>query len=304
MTHQNSLAFDELPRGNGGIGATEQIARVLDESGIDVPSKLYDEALAFARDGRLATATARLRMLLVLDPSDGEAALLLGKVLAARDKWQESLTQLDAATAKGARLPEGLREEVEIKLRKQVQDAENQRTRLVDRERGELRSLRNEAKSLRSENAGLEQQVFELARKAKLWSSATALVAGSAAALLLAAMVFSGGEDADPVSEESLTATEVASTAAAETAAVASPATSATTTAVSTPTPRTTTTKTTVAASHTVRKGETLGQIARKFYGKSSQWQIILDANDDVLHGDVKALRPGMLLKIPTPPRD
>jgi nucleoid-associated protein YgaU len=301
MTQQNSLAFDELPRGNGGIGATEQIARVLDESGIDVPSKLYDEALAFARDGRLATATARLRMLLVLDPSDGDSALLLGKVLAARDKWQESLTQLDAATAKGARLPEGLREEVEIKLRKQVQDAENQRTRLVDRERGELRSLRNEAKSLRSENAGLEQQVFELARKAKLWSSATALVAGSAAALLLAAMVFGGGEEAETISEESVSSSEVAIAAPVETVTTTSTISKPTSTAAATPPPAKTHT---VAASHTVRKGETLGLIARKFYGKSSQWQLILDANEATLHGDVKALRPGMVLNIPTPPSD
>ena len=301
MSQQNSLAFDELPRGNGGIGATEQIARVLDESGIDVPSKLYDEALAFARDGRLATATARLRMLLVLDPSDGESAMLLGKVLAAQGKWQESLTHLDSASAKGARLPQGLREDVEVKLRKQVQDAEAQRTRLVDRERGELRTLRNEAKSLRSENAALEQQAFDLARKAKLWSSATALVAGSAAALLLAALVFGGGEDSEAIDEEEVASTELMSTADGETEAMTTTTTSSTASTTTTTRPER---KAGVAATHTVSRGDTLGAIARKYYGKSSDWKPILEANNDQLNGSVQALRPGMVLKIPTPERD
>ena len=306
MSQQNSLAFDELPRGNGGIGATEQIARVLDESGIDVPSKLYDEALAFARDGRLATATARLRMLLVLDPSDGDSALLLGKVLAARGKWQESLTQLDSASAKGARLPSGLREEVESNLRKQVHDAESQRTRLVDRERGELRALRNEAKSLRSENAGLEQQVFDLARKAKLWSSATALVAGSSAALLLAALVFGGNSGDNEATDEEDRNREVASVESASTERVeeATPAAATTTMTTTTTTTTTPTVTPNIATTHVVQSGQTLGEIASDFYGRFTLWEIILEANEDQLHGNHAALQPGMVLNIPSPPEE
>ena len=306
MSQQNSLAFDELPRGNGGIGATEQIARVLDESGIDVPSKLYDEALAFARDGRLATATARLRMLLVLDPSDGDSALLLGKGLAARGKWQESLTQLDSASAKGARLPSGLREEVESNLRKQVHDAESQRTRLVDRERGELRALRNEAKSLRSENAGLEQQVFDLARKAKLWSSATALVAGSSAALLLAALVFGGNSGDNEATDEEDRNREVASVESASTERVeeATPAAATTTMTTTTTTTTTPTVTPNIATTHVVQSGQTLGEIASDFYGRFTLWEIILEANEDQLHGNHAALQPGMVLNIPSPPEE
>ena len=167
--NRDSLAFDELPRGNGGIGATEQIARVLDESGIDVPSKLYDEALGIRSRWTTGHGQCPSGMLLVLDPSDGEAAMLLGKVLASQGKWQESLTHLDSAASKGARLPEGLRDSVEVQLRKKVQDAEAQRSKLVDRERGiALSSKRSE--KLTQENAALEQQAFDLARKAKLWS--------------------------------------------------------------------------------------------------------------------------------------
>jgi nucleoid-associated protein YgaU len=49
---------------------------------------------------------------------------------------------------------------------------------------------------------------------------------------------------------------------------------------------------------HTVKKGETLGHIARQYYGKSSQWKRILDANRDVLPSESK-LQPGMKLKVP-----
>ena len=35
MSNLSVLAFDEIPRGQGGRGATEQIARLLDSSEID-----------------------------------------------------------------------------------------------------------------------------------------------------------------------------------------------------------------------------------------------------------------------------
>ncbi|MBO86023.1 MAG: hypothetical protein CL927_11755, partial [Deltaproteobacteria bacterium] len=68
MSQSSVVAFDESLRGEGGSGAAEHIARVLHDSGVDVPGSLYDEALSLAQEGRLAPATERLRMLLVLDP--------------------------------------------------------------------------------------------------------------------------------------------------------------------------------------------------------------------------------------------
>ena len=50
--------------------------------------------------------------------------------------------------------------------------------------------------------------------------------------------------------------------------------------------------------SHTVVSGDTLAGIARKYYGKSGQWQKIAEANKDVL-ADPTKLKPGMVLKIP-----
>lgn len=315
MSHAPVLAFDEPLRGAGGSGATEQIAQVLHESGVDVPASLYDEALVLAQDGRLAPAAERLRMLLVLDPADADAALLLGKVLAGRNQWQEALGQLDSAAAKGARLPRGLRDEVERQLRRKVRDAEEHRARVASRERGEVRTLRLEARRLRSESAVLEQQIEDLERRVKLWSSATAVVAGSAAALLLAAMLFGGpNNSSDKTAPPTVDVTEAPSElptpveAATAPAAVAAPAPAPAPAPAAKPTPKPAPAAAAPAAAapasptgtvmHTVGKGETLGHIARKYYGKSSEWRRILAANKTTLPSE-KALQPGMKLKIP-----
>jgi LysM repeat protein len=315
MSNLSVLAFDETPRGNGGRGATEQIARLLDNSEIDAPSSLYDEALALAKEGRFSPATDRLRMLLTLDPIDAQASLLLGKVLAARGQWQESLQRLDAAQANGAPAPNNIRERVENSLRNQIQDAEEHRLRMAARERGEIRNLRAEAKRLRSDNAVLDQQIQALYKRVRLWSSATALVSGCAAALLLVAVV-SGGPTANaetsPMKDADLVAmaTPEVSKKAQQSADVMSatsynygvempvePINPITTEPVEVAPTNTVTDLTT---SHTVVSGDTLGSIAHKYYGKASQWKQIRDANPDTLGGSIK-LKLGMNLNIPNP---
>lgn len=47
---------------------------------------------------------------------------------------------------------------------------------------------------------------------------------------------------------------------------------------------------------HVVAQGETLGEIAKKYYGKSSQWTVIRDANPGVT---AENIRPKQTLKIP-----
>lgn len=312
MSHTSAFAFDESPRGAGGTGATEHIAQVLTDSGVDVPGSLFDEALDLAREGRLAPAAERLRMLLVLDPADAQAALLLGKVLAARGQWQEALSQLDQAAEKGARVESTLRDEVELRLRRQVQEAEAHRTRATSQTQGELRTLRQKAKRLRSEAAVLEAQVEELTKRVKLWSSATALVAGASAALLLAVVVFGGPSADETAAVDTLPpATAVVAptgtpTAGAPTAAPVTPPTAApTATPSATPTaapkppsPTPVEAKPAGDVVHTVKKGETLGHIARQYYGKSSEWRRILKANPKTLPNE-KALQPGMKLRVP-----
>ena len=326
MSKLSVLAFDEIPRGQGGRGATEKIARLLDNSEIDAPSSLYDEALTLAKEGRFAPATDRLRMLLTLDPIDSEASLLLGKVLAARGQWQEALQRLDAASANGSSVPTPLRERVENALRNQIQDAEEHRLRVAARERSEIRNLRGEAKRLRSDNAVLDQQVQALYKRVRLWSSATALVSGCAAALLLVAIV-SGGPTANaetqPLTDAALThiVTEVPSQKAVDDAAVMA-ATSyrygvdSNPTEIANAAPETNTVQNVLVGdaiseplaidvlgiqpgtTHTVVSGDTLGSIALNYYGKSSKWRDIRDANPDTLNGGIK-LSLGMELNIP-----
>ena len=252
-------------------------------------------------------------MLLVLDPADADAALLLGKVLAGLTRWQESLTWLDAAAANGCVLPPGLRDEVAEAHRREVADAEAERQRLQARERSEVRSLRAEAKRLRTVNAVLDQRVEELDGRVKLWSGATALVAGIASALLIAAIAF-GSPDSAPTAEaapavptdaavadvvaEPTAGTPTTGDAAAPVdAAVATPTDAAA--AVAAPTPEPAAPASAIIATHTVKKGENLGAIARKYYGKSSQWQKILDANHDLLRGSHRNLKPGQKLQSP-----
>ncbi len=49
---------------------------------------------------------------------------------------------------------------------------------------------------------------------------------------------------------------------------------------------------------YTVQKGDTLGKVAKKVYGRSSAWKSIFDANQDVLKNPDK-IYPGQKLRIP-----
>lgn len=55
---------------------------------------------------------------------------------------------------------------------------------------------------------------------------------------------------------------------------------------------------TSVYAYHTVIKGETLGKIAKHYYGKASKYKEIYEANTDILKNP-DLIHPGQELKIP-----
>lgn len=48
-----------------------------------------------------------------------------------------------------------------------------------------------------------------------------------------------------------------------------------------------------------VQEGDTLGTIAKRFYGDSGKWRAIFDANKDVIGDNPDAIRIGTKLKIP-----
>jgi len=49
---------------------------------------------------------------------------------------------------------------------------------------------------------------------------------------------------------------------------------------------------------HVISEGETLSNISYKYYGSANKWQMILDANRNVIK-DVNKLRPGTKIIIP-----
>ncbi|HMB43526.1 MAG TPA: LysM peptidoglycan-binding domain-containing protein [Luteimonas sp.] len=53
-----------------------------------------------------------------------------------------------------------------------------------------------------------------------------------------------------------------------------------------------------VGQTYTVRKGDTLSQIAHDHYGKASRWHAIFEANRDQID-DPDKIRPGQVLNLP-----
>jgi len=50
---------------------------------------------------------------------------------------------------------------------------------------------------------------------------------------------------------------------------------------------------------HTVRSGETLSDIAKKYYGTTTKWLKIYNANRQILKNNPNQIKPGMKLVIP-----
>ncbi|MCB9760186.1 MAG: LysM peptidoglycan-binding domain-containing protein [Alphaproteobacteria bacterium] len=211
-------------------------------------------------------------MLLCLDPHDGDAHLLLGKVFAAQGRWPDALSQLDAAGACGVPVPEALRRTVEAGL--QVERADDHGERVAARAQSELRALREETRRLRSENARLSQQIHHAERRSQRWAVTTAAVAGVCALLLAATLVLGPTPDeAEPVAEVPAAAPAPAARPAV---APAGPA----------------------ARTYTVVSGDNLSKVAEKVYGQSTRWKDIAAANQDQLNGSID-LQVGMVLRIP-----
>ncbi len=60
-----------------------------------------------------------------------------------------------------------------------------------------------------------------------------------------------------------------------------------------------------IIAQYTVKKGDTISQIAKSYYGFSSKpcWKLIQEANKDIIK-DVNLIKPGQVIKIPVLPEE
>lgn len=297
-------SFDDAPRPGAEPdgNAPSRFGKVLGDAGIHVPSTLYNEALALAREGHLGQAQARLQMLLCLDPDDGEAHLLLAKVHTAQGRWNEALTRLDAAVSSGVVPPAGLREGLEGQIRSERSREEEHRARVAARELGELKALRHETRSLRGETIRLETEVGEGRERERAWKL-LAIAAGVFGTLVILFLILS----TPSASSKAPAAQAVAAPSAQLMASVPIPseAVAPEDALVVAPAAKVAPAPVLVAPAapkgprvHVVGKGDTLGRLSGKYYGKSSAWQKILDANPQ-LGKDGAKLSVGMKITIP-----
>lgn len=316
-TEVGGVVFDELPRcEHHEFDAVGNIQRSLDEAQVDAPGELYDEALRLARGGHLGRARDRLRMLLCLDPDDGPAHLLLAKVFAAQRRFPEAVSELDAAVAVGQRVPVSLRDQLEA-ARDAARSPEAPRLQVEARILGEVEALREETRRLRSENARLRRRLDEAEVARGRW------VLGTLVTAVLATGLFTLGslrarDATETVAPAALTAGEPAAAAPVSghavlvegmvsAPAVAGAAGAALFEVDETPAATASAAPTAGAPSrptgavvHVVGAGDTLSGIARRYYGQSSRWPDIRDANRGSLGGG-EALSLGMELVIPAP---
>ena len=322
MHAAEQIPFNELPRGNGEAGAVRDISTILNDSGLDATTRLYDEALQLAREGHLGRSRDRLRMLLCLNPEDGQGHILLSKIFASQKRWQEAIAEIDTAAACGVRIPQGMKEEFEA-ARDQV-SRDNRSEQIADRIGAEVRALRDETRKLRVEKTRLERTNRELERKVQVWTVGTVFT--GVLALSTLGILLLGGSDTtdietvdavDPIYAEygvespnyevaapiineevveagiQIEAANVANTAGLVEVApnINSPAEIEIVSSTEPTTPSGTRTYTVVA-------GDNLSSIARRMYGKSSVWREIAAANETLLNGGI-ALSLGMELTIP-----
>ncbi len=197
-----------------------------------------------------------------------------------RDSWARRATACGCSCAWTPTTP-SLRESYEARRDAAARDTRSEKVAAASR--AELHALREEARRLRAENTRLERGLREQTDRTRLWTSATAIVAG------VGVIVLVGDSDTEPVAE-------VPAAAAIEEIAVEAPPVleeAAPVEEIVAPVPA-------GPRTYTVQKGDNLGGIARKTLGASARWPELQAANQDVL-GDGIDLQVGMELVVPDP---
>jgi len=291
---------------------------LLDLHGFDAGTRLYDEALALAREGHLGRARDRLNILLCIDPDDALGHLLLGKIYGAQQRWQEALAELAATSACGMRPPQGLKEAFEAQRDARLQD--NRAEQVAARVGAEVRALREEARRLRVDKTRLERAVRDSNRKARSWTLTAVLTTALAVGLLVTFVSTGLSSDSnagnalasvDPVVAELYEAPPVVEAVVPEPPVASleellaeidnTPAPVEALSVVEAVEPIITSTPDPATVSvemYVVVSGDNLSLISQKVYGASSKWRDIQAANVEVL-GNGDSLAVGMELTIP-----
>ena len=193
-------SHSEQPVPLGGV--PRALREAAEMAGLDPLNELYNEALRYAQEGHLRLARERLQMLLCMAPDDGQARLMLARVHVAGQRWQDAISSLDEAANCGVSVPPTLRRAVEDHLQAERASAEEHRSALRAREQGEVRSLRSEARRLRSEHAQLTGRATDLEREVRKWAWATVGVSSLATLFIVASLLFGGAPAEEPTADE------------------------------------------------------------------------------------------------------
>ncbi len=192
MSDSMSLGgLDSRDSAGGPDSILSAIRQAAEGAGLDPTANLYNTARDLAQAGHYGQARAHLQVLLGLAPQDGEARLLLAKVLVAGKQWRQAMAALDEASACGVRVPEELQEAV----RQKVEDSSSTTPatpREPSKQAAELSKLKNEVRHLRSENARLTSENVELGSSVQKWAVGAAVTAAAGVVLLLSHFFTSG----------------------------------------------------------------------------------------------------------------
>ena len=311
MTTPEATVYDDSLSDDTTVGIIEKIGLALGEAGIEAAPQLYEEALELARSGLLGAARDRLRMLLCLDPENGDARLLLAKVFVGQQRWADALSQLDAARTLGVQVPSSLQAKVEAGLETERNAAELSAQRAATREQAELKALRAEARRLRTDNTRLARERKQLRGRANLWSASTAGLAGLSVVLLTFLWLGSPAEvETEAIADAPVLEEEIAvvaslgnervelNEAAAEVQHPQQAIEELLEVPLEEPPGELATDATTGERIHVVVSGDSLYELAWKYYDDGSKWKAIKDANPGKIRGK-NGLSLGTELVIP-----
>jgi nucleoid-associated protein YgaU len=294
MTTPEATVYDDSLSDDTQVGIIEKIGLALGEAGIEAAPQLYEEALELARSGLLGAARDRLRMLLCLDPENGDARLLLAKVFVGQQRWADALSQLDAARTLGVQVPSSLQAKVEAGLETERNAVELNSQRAATREQAELKALRAEARRLRTENTRLARERKQLRGRANIWSASTAGLAGLSVVLLTFLWLGSPAElETEVLAEAPVLEDEIAVVASLgnqrvelhEAAAVVNQRDRAIEEILDEPQEERATDADTRERVHVVVSGDSLYELAWKYYDDGNKWKAIKDANPGKIKG-------------------
>ena len=299
------LVFDERPRGGGGIGATAQIEKALHQKGIDFTSLLYDEALELANNGNYSEAAEKLRMLLCLSPSDGASGLLLAKILAALKQWQEAMKYLKIAEENGMTVPVSISQFIEQGLQRELQNSDIERKKALQRDKTELNRLKKELRHLRSHTSEQKNENAQLVKMVRTWTYRCSVVTGSAIAILFVSFFPRSDEETTEKEKTEVVATDV-ERSPKPIHIEAEPQNKPQETVKTEPVVQKPKKKTPVVKKpekypkiYTVKKGDTMTKISKKFY-KTTKYSSNIAKHNDV---DPDKIKIGQTLEIPAPPK-